>query len=175
MLLLHLLGFNAPPLCKAASLFCYLKAIPAFLWTGFPRWGFCSLGSERQSHLFMRDQALGGCRRRVSFRLYVPEEKHLQLYRCGVAALPPRDTVWGQGGGLAAVQVGPWGAQGRMQGWASGAQQVQQQSMEGRDALFMCWNNLGQINLEKLTGLRQGFWVCNYKDDIRCSGLFSTR
>lgn len=40
----------------------------------------------------MRDQALGGCRRRVSFRLYVPEEK--QLYRCGVAALPPRDTVW---------------------------------------------------------------------------------
>lgn len=67
------------------------------------------------------------------------------------------------------------GAQGRMQGWAAGARQVQQQSVEVKDVFFTCWNNLGKINLEKLTGLCQGFWMCNYKDDISCSGLFSTR
>lgn len=34
---------------------------------------FCSLGSARQ------DQALGGCRGRISSRLYALKEKHLQL------------------------------------------------------------------------------------------------
>lgn len=74
--LLHLLSFDPPPLCKAASLFCHLTAIPSF---SMGKMEFCSLGSARQSSLFVGNQALGGCRMRISFRLYALEEKHLQL------------------------------------------------------------------------------------------------
>ena len=173
--LLHVLGFNPPPLYKTASLFCYLKTIPPFFMGKIPLMEFCSLGSARQSHLFLGgDQALGGCTGRVSFRLYALEEKHLQLY-CGVAALPPQDAVcedrlvgWLQ------IRWGLGGAQGRVQHWAAEAQQVQQESTEGREALFMCWKNLRKSNLEKLTALCQGFWMCNYKGDACCSGLFSS-
>lgn len=38
--MLNLLGFNPPPLCKAASLFCYLKATSTFFMGRIPRWSF---------------------------------------------------------------------------------------------------------------------------------------
>lgn len=91
-------------------------------------------------------------------QVYALEEKYLQLYNGGVAAFPPQDAVcedrlvgWLQ------VRWSFGGAWGRLWRWAMEAQQVRQESAEGREALFMCWKNLGKSNLEKLTGLCRGF------------------
>lgn len=84
--LLHLLGFNSPSLCKAASLSCCLIAIPTLLWAEFTWWSFIlckeepSLGGEPSP---------GRMQGRGSFRLQVLGEKHPQLVGVCVAAVPP--------------------------------------------------------------------------------------
>lgn len=136
--LLRLLGFNSPSLCKAASLSCYLKAMPSLLWAEFTWWSFVlckaepSLGGE-PSPGRMQGGAPSGCvclgRSILSWHVFVWLLSH------------PR---------ILCVGRGCWGGcrsqngQGRLQCWTAEAQQVWQGSWKDREAVLwakVAWKN----------------------------------